>query len=64
MDDSNKGNRHASIPLQKKTGCLISNHSTQTNHLTRIKIMISNQLRNLEQELTLQTHALDYFSNK
>ena len=26
--------------------------------------MISNQLRNLEQELTLQTHALDYFINE
>ena len=26
--------------------------------------MITNQLRNLEQELTLQTHALDYFINE
>ena len=26
--------------------------------------MSTNQLRNLEQELTLQTHALDYFINE
>ena len=26
--------------------------------------MITNQLRNLEQELTLQTHALDYLINE
>ena len=26
--------------------------------------MITNQLRNFEQELTLQTHALDYFINE
>ena len=26
--------------------------------------MITNQLRNLEQELTLPTHALDYFINE
>ena len=26
--------------------------------------MITNQLGNLEQELTLQTHTLDYFTNE
>ena len=44
-------------------GCLISNHSTQTNHNPNHE-MITNDLRNLEQELTLQFHALYYLINQ
>ena len=44
-------------------GCLISNHFTQTNHNPNHE-MITNDLRNLEQELTLQFHALYYLINQ
>ena len=37
-------------------------HSNEPLHSTQE--MITNQLRNFEQELTLQTHALDYFINE
>ena len=62
MDDTITETRIPPVTEENWMSHFQSLHSNEPLHSHQE--MITNQLRNFEQELTLQTHALDYFINE